>query len=274
MIEPLNLIINKDERALEKKKSACKTFNEVLLKEDLTFAEAFNMLLYVRNYGIVSEELFKYVFDKYKFPVPEIDPNCGMAILTYDGFKVKVPLEERGEGISVVPDVAPKFDMMFDSEELKSARNAALRALHHVSTLKSAYVDKRTSWFDILKNRSYNDPLKAAMAFLAVYADEIESDTLPEPPSYFTMLFQASRVKYINSLTSILANFAKQKNSFVDDSSVKVSQACEEYKKILPAVDRVVKSFDGAFLHIPERCGGWLNDVELMHKIVDSACNM
>lgn len=273
MIEALKLIIEKDERALEKKKKACETLSDAILKDDLTFAEAFNALLHARKYGIVSEDLFKYVFDKYKLPVPEIDQACLIAALKYDGFEVIVPLSEVGEDISIIPDSSPSTDMVLNRNDQANSRTVSM-ASNHIETLKAVYIGRHVSPWEVLKERTYRNAAEAAVRFIRILAEECGDVCSVKEPSVFTMMFEGSRMKYIDGLTSVLNAYVNKYNQDIKQTVDRIAKARAEYKRILPDIEDVIRTFDGAFFHKPADCRGLLNEVELVRKIANSSdCN-
>lgn len=272
LLDVLRTIIQEDEHALEKKKNACEMVNEILVKGDTTFAEAFNTLLYIRNYGIASAGLFKYVFEKYGLPVTDISIENNQAILTYTGFKLKVPLimNTHSSYISVIPDMEPSLT------KSDITRNGALKhdvsqANEYIFDLKRDYINDERGVFGVLADKEYKLLLDSVLFFIESQNENSNSEALDLPmPKFYTLWFKDTRRSYIEEVISTLEKLVDSLDKTIAANDRILSNESAEYKMAIPKIQEALKAFDNTLI-----CNSWFcsssSDFETMRLIASMA---
>ena len=255
MIEVLKLIIQADERALEKKKNACEMVNEILIKDDTTFAEAFNTLLYARNYGIVSADLFKYVFEKYGMPVSDVDMETNQATLAYEGFKLKIPLlmNIHNSYIPIIPDTEPSFSKSKITHN-NALKNAVEQAKEYISDLKLDYLNDGRDILGVWADKEYKWLLNSALYFIDSQKPTVQAEHLSIPmPKFYTLWFSSTRTNYVSRVLNVLEKIVEDLEDIIAENDKVFANESSEYKGTVPKIQEVLRAFDNTLI-----CDNWI----------------
>lgn len=191
MISAINNVIEKKEKEFLSCKDTCRQLDEALNQKDLTFSEAYDVMLSEEYKDIVSHDLWEHVFNKYELPFSGFINSY--ASLDYGDFTVSVPLVKR-EGDEIT--ISPKF--WSNGPSIAFYENTIAKLSKAISRLESSCLNEKFFIIDVLFPSAKGREFVAAI----VTAKNHCFGQIPVPKKRSDMLFKSSRDAFVHEVIS------------------------------------------------------------------------
>lgn len=234
MISAINNVIERKEKEFLSCKDTCRQLDEALSRKDLTFSEAYDVMLSGEYKDIVSHDLWEYVFNKYELPFSEFINSY--ASLDYGDFTATVPLVKR-EGDEIT--IYPKFWSERPSIAFYEITIAKLSKA--ISRLENSCLNEKFSVIDILFPSAKGREFVAAIVAVKYNC----SGQMPVPKKRSDMLFKNSRDAFVREIIGYVEKNIEDYKARMENEKRKTAEAKKKYDEIKDDVEKAAALFNG-----------------------------
>ena len=229
------------EAELKKYKETCFELEKIIEDEDATFAGIYDTLMSGKYAEVATPKVWQYVFGKYGLPFSEfqyLNTPQESAVLRDGDIVMTVPMRVNEHNrMEVLFEFWSKTDAfrnihgIWESEEAK-------RLSSLIKNLEDKCLNRRIPIYELLGGGNFYMPIKEAVRMLG-------SD-FPFVKKRREVLFKASRDEFIKEIIIRLEERKKACDEVVKKAQEHTEKAKEEYSKVSPKVEELIKKFDGS----------------------------